>query len=68
MEARVEHDIWYIGNFSLRLDINIVCRTVLLAFRDEAAVQHEERLRRHIGRLAFTGYERVLGKIEERQR
>ena len=37
MEARVAHDLWYINNFSLRLDLYIVARTVLLAFHDRAA-------------------------------
>ena len=37
MESRVHHDLWYIDNFSIRLDITILCRTVLLAFRDDAA-------------------------------
>ena len=37
MEGRVQHDLWYIHNFSMRLDIYIVYRTALLAFFDNSA-------------------------------
>jgi Undecaprenyl-phosphate glucose phosphotransferase len=37
MEARVAHDLWYINHFSLRLDLYIVTKTVVLAFHDSAA-------------------------------
>ena len=29
MEARVEHDLWYINNWSIWLDIRIILRTAL---------------------------------------
>lgn len=35
MERRVEHDIWYIENWSFLLDIKIIFRTVLNAFIGE---------------------------------
>lgn len=35
MEARVEHDIWYIGNWSIRLDIKIMLMTVTNIFKGE---------------------------------
>ena len=35
MERRVEHDVWYIENWTLLLDIKIVIRTVLNAFSED---------------------------------
>jgi putative colanic acid biosynthesis UDP-glucose lipid carrier transferase len=35
MEARVEHDIWYLGNWSMRLDIKIMFMTVTNIFKGE---------------------------------
>jgi len=29
MEARVEHDIWYVNNWSIWLDVRILARTFL---------------------------------------
>ncbi len=35
MEKRVEHDIWYLENWSLKLDIKIILLTILNALRGE---------------------------------
>lgn len=35
MERRVEHDIWYIENWTLLLDIKIIIRTIINAFQGE---------------------------------
>lgn len=35
MEARVEHDIWYLGNWSIGLDIKIMVMTVTNIFKGE---------------------------------
>jgi putative colanic acid biosynthesis UDP-glucose lipid carrier transferase len=35
MEARVEHDIWYLGNWNMRLDIKIMFMTVANIFKGE---------------------------------
>ncbi|MFD0791992.1 undecaprenyl-phosphate glucose phosphotransferase [Mucilaginibacter litoreus] len=35
MQKRVEHDIWYIENWSVSLDIEIICRTVINIFKGE---------------------------------
>jgi putative colanic acid biosysnthesis UDP-glucose lipid carrier transferase len=35
MEGRVEHDIWYIENWSFLLDLRIIVKTVLNVFRGE---------------------------------
>lgn len=35
MERRVEHDIWYMENWSLWLDVKIICRTVINLFKGE---------------------------------
>jgi undecaprenyl-phosphate galactose phosphotransferase/putative colanic acid biosynthesis UDP-glucose lipid carrier transferase len=37
MQRRVEHDLYYIGHWSLLLDVSIVLRTVRVALRDPAA-------------------------------
>jgi Undecaprenyl-phosphate glucose phosphotransferase len=37
MERRVEHDLWYINNWSPWLDLRIVLKTVLVAFRQDSA-------------------------------
>ena len=37
MERRVEHDLWYINNWSPMLDLRIVLQTVLVALRRTAA-------------------------------
>jgi len=37
MERRVEHDLWYINNWSPLLDLVIVLRTVLIALRQPSA-------------------------------
>ncbi|MDE6557119.1 MAG: sugar transferase, partial [Duncaniella sp.] len=38
MERRVEHDIWYIEHWSFLLDIKIIFRTIINAFKkDEQA-------------------------------
>ncbi len=35
MERRVEHDVWYIENWTLLLDLKIVARTVINAVAGE---------------------------------
>jgi lipopolysaccharide/colanic/teichoic acid biosynthesis glycosyltransferase len=35
MEKRVEHDIWYLENWSLMLDVRIVFMTVINLLRGE---------------------------------
>jgi len=37
MQRRVEHDLWYINNWSPWLDLKIVLRTVLVALRQDSA-------------------------------
>ena len=37
MECRVEHDLWYINNWSQLLDLKIVLKTVVVALRQNAA-------------------------------
>jgi Undecaprenyl-phosphate glucose phosphotransferase len=37
MERRVEHDLWYINNWSLFLDLRIVLQTVVVALRQSSA-------------------------------
>ncbi len=37
MERRVEHDLWYINNWSMWLDVRIVLRTIVVALRQNAA-------------------------------
>jgi lipopolysaccharide/colanic/teichoic acid biosynthesis glycosyltransferase len=36
MERRVEHDLWYINNWSPWLDLKIVLLTVMVALRQDA--------------------------------
>jgi putative colanic acid biosynthesis UDP-glucose lipid carrier transferase len=35
MEKRIEHDIWYLENWSLWLDVRIVFMTIVNLFRRE---------------------------------
>lgn len=35
MERRVEHDVWYVENWSFALDLKIIARTLLNAFHGE---------------------------------
>jgi len=37
MRARIEHDLWYIENWSLSLDLLILFRTIFVSFRGENA-------------------------------
>jgi putative colanic acid biosynthesis UDP-glucose lipid carrier transferase len=37
MRGRVDHDLDYLRNWSLRLDLHIIAKTVLVMFRDERA-------------------------------
>jgi putative colanic acid biosynthesis UDP-glucose lipid carrier transferase len=37
MKARVEYDLQYLRNWSLRLDLQIIARTVKLVFFDRSA-------------------------------
>jgi len=37
MEKRVEHDIWYMENWSLMLDIKIIFMTIISIFKGEPA-------------------------------
>jgi exopolysaccharide biosynthesis polyprenyl glycosylphosphotransferase len=37
MERRVEHDLWYINNWSLLLDLRIVVQTTVVALRQSTA-------------------------------
>ena len=37
MQARIDHDLDYLRNWSLRLDLHIILKTVIVIFRDRAA-------------------------------
>ncbi|MES2481645.1 MAG: sugar transferase, partial [Pseudomonadota bacterium] len=37
MEGRIRYDLDYLRNWSLRLDLHIIFRTIKLVFRDSAA-------------------------------
>jgi lipopolysaccharide/colanic/teichoic acid biosynthesis glycosyltransferase len=37
MERRVEHDLWYINNWSLLLDLKIVLQTIVTSLRQTSA-------------------------------
>ena len=37
MQARIDHDLDYLRNWSLRLDLHIILKTVIVVFRDRAA-------------------------------
>jgi len=37
MEGRIEHDLWYIGNWSSWLDIKIICMTMFKVIKDRKA-------------------------------
>ncbi|MBA4144046.1 MAG: undecaprenyl-phosphate glucose phosphotransferase [Nitrosospira sp.] len=37
MQARIDHDLDYLRNWSLRLDLHIIFKTVLVVFKDRAA-------------------------------
>jgi putative colanic acid biosynthesis UDP-glucose lipid carrier transferase len=37
MQARIDHDLDYLRNWSLRLDLHIILKTILIVFKDRAA-------------------------------
>nr|WP_256324185.1 undecaprenyl-phosphate glucose phosphotransferase [Nitrosospira multiformis] len=37
MQARIDHDLDYLRNWSLRLDLHIILKTVIVVFKDRAA-------------------------------
>jgi putative colanic acid biosynthesis UDP-glucose lipid carrier transferase len=37
MQARIDHDLDYLRNWSLRLDMHIICKTILVVLKDRAA-------------------------------
>jgi putative colanic acid biosynthesis UDP-glucose lipid carrier transferase len=37
MQARIDHDLDYLRNWSLRLDLHIILKTILVVFKDRAA-------------------------------
>lgn len=37
MQARIDHDLDYLRNWSLRLDLHIILKTVMVVFKDRAA-------------------------------
>jgi putative colanic acid biosynthesis UDP-glucose lipid carrier transferase len=37
MQGRIDYDLDYLRNWSLRLDLRIILKTVLLVFKDSAA-------------------------------
>jgi putative colanic acid biosynthesis UDP-glucose lipid carrier transferase len=37
MRRRIEHDLYYLQNWSLLLDLQVVLRTVALVFKDARA-------------------------------
>ncbi|MDQ3185572.1 MAG: sugar transferase, partial [Pseudomonadota bacterium] len=37
MQARIDHDLDYLRNWSLRLDLHIIFKTILVVFKDRAA-------------------------------
>ncbi|HBF31092.1 MAG TPA: hypothetical protein DDW73_15965 [Rhizobium sp.] len=37
MQARIEHDLWYINNWSILLDVKIILRTALKVLDDDSA-------------------------------
>ncbi len=37
MQARIDHDLDYLRNWSLRLDLHIILKTIMVVFRDRAA-------------------------------
>lgn len=37
MQLRIDHDIWYINNWSIWLDVSIVIRTAMMIFNDKNA-------------------------------
>jgi putative colanic acid biosynthesis UDP-glucose lipid carrier transferase len=37
MQGRIDYDLDYLRNWSLRLDLRIIMKTVLLVFKDSAA-------------------------------
>jgi putative colanic acid biosynthesis UDP-glucose lipid carrier transferase len=37
MRRRIEHDLYYLQNWSLLLDLQVVLRTVVLVFKDARA-------------------------------
>ena len=37
MQARIDHDLDYLRNWSLRLDLHIILKTIMVVFRDRDA-------------------------------
>jgi lipopolysaccharide/colanic/teichoic acid biosynthesis glycosyltransferase len=37
MQTRIEHDLWYINNWSILLDVKIILRTALKVLADDSA-------------------------------
>ena len=37
MQARIDHDLDYLRNWSLRLDLHIILKTIIVVFKDRAA-------------------------------
>jgi putative colanic acid biosynthesis UDP-glucose lipid carrier transferase len=36
MQARIDHDLDYLRNWSLRLDLRIILKTIMVVFRDRS--------------------------------
>ena len=37
MKGRVDHDLDYLRNWSLQLDLKIILKTIVIVFKDQAA-------------------------------
>ncbi|WP_369817171.1 sugar transferase [Nitrosovibrio sp. Nv17] len=37
MQARIDHDLDYLRNWSLKLDLHIILKTILVIFKDHSA-------------------------------